>query len=108
MSKLEYRARPLVAFDPHNKDHRRYYADYVEHGGWGRCPLRFICPEDNGDNLPAMIKNSLIAWYVEREFGGGKLSRDRSEIMSRKADNLYKEAGKLRIESKALLKPRRK
>ena len=97
-----------MAFDPHNKDHRRYYADYVEYGGWGRCPLRFICPEDNGDNLPAMIKNSLIAWYVEREFGGGKLSRDRSEIMSRKADNLYKEAGKLRIESKALLKPRRK
>ena len=46
MSKLEYLARPLVAFDPYNKDHRRYYADYLESGGWGSCPVRFIFPED--------------------------------------------------------------
>jgi len=76
MSKLEYLARPLVAFDPHNKDHRRYYAEYLEYKGWGTCPVRFICTE-------------------------------RSDVLSRKADSLYKEAGKLRIESKALLKPRR-
>ena len=107
MSKLEYRARPLVAFDPHNKDHRRFYADYVEYGGWGRCPVRFICPEDNGDNLPAMIKNSLIAWYVEREFGGGKMSRERSKQLSQSADQKYREAGQLRKEAAALLKPRR-
>jgi hypothetical protein len=49
----------------------------------------------------------LLAYYVDREFGGGKLARERSDSLSRKADRLYKEAGKLRIESKALLKPRR-
>ena len=107
MSRLEYLARPLVAFDPNNKDHRRYYAEFLEFGGWGMCPVRFICPEDSGDNLPAMIQHSLIYFYVEREFGGGKLARERSNMMSRKADALYKEAGKMRIESKALLKPRR-
>ena len=108
MSRLEYLARPLVAFDPNNKDHRRYYAEFLERGGWGHSPVRFICTEDHGDNLPAMIQRMMVAYYVDREFGGGKLARERSDVMSRKADALYKEAGRLRIESKALLKPRRK
>ena len=107
MSKLEYLARPLVAFDPYNKDHRRYYAEFLEYGGWGRCPVRFVCPEDSGFDLPTMIQRSSISYYIDREFGGGKLAQDRSSALSRKADALYKEAGKLRIESKALLKPRR-
>ena len=107
MSKLEYLARPLVAFDPQNKDHRRYYAEYLEYKGWGMCPVRFICTEDHGDNLPAMIQRIMVDYYVDREFGGGKLAKERSDVLSRKADSLYKEAGKLRIESKALLKPRR-
>jgi hypothetical protein len=108
MSKLEFLARPLVAFDPYNKDHRRYYAEFLEYGGWGQCPVRFVCPEDTGFDLPTMIKNSLISYYIDREFGGGKLAQVRSSALSRKADALYKEAGKLRIESKALMKPRRK
>ena len=107
MSKLEYLARPLVVFDPNNKDHRRYYADYLESGGWGRCPVRFIFPEDNGDNLPSMIKNSLIAWYVQREFGGGKMAQERSRRLAESADRLYREAGQMRKESQSLLKPRR-
>ncbi len=96
-----------MAFDPHNKDHRRYYAEYLEYKGWGMCPVRFICTEDHGDNLPAMIQRIMVDYYVDREFGGGKLAKERSDVLSRKADSLYKEAGKLRIESKALLKPRR-
>ena len=107
MSKLEYLARPLVAFDPYNKDHRRYYAEFLERGGWGHSPVRFICTEDHGDNLPAMIQRMMVAYYVDREFGGGKLARERSDVMSRKADALYKEAGQLRKEATALLKPRR-
>jgi hypothetical protein len=107
MSKLEYLMRPLVAFDPYNKDHRRYYAEFLEYGGWGKCPVRFVCPEDTGFDLPTMIKNSLIGYYVDREFGGGKLAQERSQILDKTADELYKEAGRLRKESKALLKPRR-
>ena len=68
MSKLEFYARPLVAFDPANKDHRRYYLEYLEYGGWGKCPVRFICPDDTGQDLILMIKNALVGYYVEREF----------------------------------------
>lgn len=107
MSKLEYLMRPLVAFDPYNKDHRRYYAEFLEYGGWGRCPVRFVCPEDTGFDLPTMIRNSLISYYVDREFGGGKLAQERSNVLAKSADDMYKEAGRLRKESQALLKPRR-
>ena len=107
MSRLEYLARPLVAFNPSDKDHRRYYAEFLEYGGWGRCPVRFICPEDFGMDLPSMIKHSLIRYYVDREFGGGKLAKERSQALKQDADKLYKEAGQLRKEAQALLKPRR-
>lgn len=107
MSKLEYLARPLVAFDPYNKDHRRYYAEYLEYGGWGTCPVRFICPEDYGHDLPTMIQRALIGYYIDREFGGGKLAHERSQILGKTADEMYKEAGRLRKEAAALLKPRR-
>lgn len=107
MSKLEFLQRPLVAFDANNKDHRRYYADFMEYGGWGRCPVRFICPEDYGMDLPTMIKHRLIEYYIEREFGGGKLAQARAAAMSDTADKMYREAGQLRKEAQALLKPRR-
>jgi hypothetical protein len=107
MSKLEYLARPLVAFDPYNKDHRRYYAEFLEYGGWGRCPVRFVCPDDTGFDLPTMIKNRLIEYYVDREFGGNKLAQERSKSLSESADRMYREAGQLRKEAAALLKPRR-
>lgn len=107
MSRLEYLARPLVAFDPYNKDHRRFYAEFLERGGWGHCPVRFICPEDYGMDLPSMIKNSLIQYYIDREFGGSQLSKARSEALSKQADEMYKKAGQLRKESAALKTPRR-
>lgn len=107
MSKLEYLARPLVAFDPYNKDHRRFYAEFVEYGGWGSCPVRFICPEDYGMDLPSMIKNSLIQYYIDREFGGGKLATARSEALATSADELYRKAGMMRKEAAALKTPRR-
>ena len=107
MSKLEYLARPLVAFNPSNKDHRRAYAEFLEYGGWGMSPVRFICPDDHGMDLPSMIQHSLIQFYVEREFGGGKLAQARSNDMKEAADKMYKEAGRMRKEASSLLKPRR-
>jgi hypothetical protein len=69
VSKLEFYARPLVAFDPNNKDHRRWYYEFVEYGGWGKCPVRFICPNDIGHDLTIMIRNLLIEYYINKEFG---------------------------------------
>lgn len=107
MSKLEYLQRPLVAFDPNNKDHRRYYAEFLAYGGWGRCPVRFIVPEDIGMDLPSMIKNRLIEFYIGREFGGTDLTQARAEEIRRNADEMYKRAGKLRKEAELLKSPRR-
>jgi hypothetical protein len=69
MSKLEFYSRPLVGFDPSNRKHREYFADFLKYRGWGHCPVRFICPEDAGMDLPAMIKNQLMAYYMGKEFG---------------------------------------
>ena len=68
MSKLEYYSRPLVAFDPYKKEHRKYYAEFLEYGGWGRCPVRFICPDEVGMSLPDIIRQQLVCYYVEKEF----------------------------------------
>lgn len=67
MSVLHFKARPWTVFDPANKDHRRWYADFVNNGTWGRCPYRFIVPEDHGD-LITMCQRALIKYYVEKEF----------------------------------------
>jgi hypothetical protein len=63
-----------VAFDPNNKDHRRYYWEFMAFRGWGSCPIRFICTEDHGDNLPAMIQRIMVEYYVHKEFKNSKPS----------------------------------
>jgi hypothetical protein len=68
MSKLEFYARPLVAFNPANKEHRRWYHEFIQYGGWGSCPVRFICPADIGYDLTVMIRIELIDYYVKKEF----------------------------------------
>jgi len=68
VSRLEYLARPLVAFDASNKDHRRWYWEFMAYRGWGKCPVRFICTEEHGDNLPSMIQRMMVEYYVNREF----------------------------------------
>jgi hypothetical protein len=67
MSRLELFGRPYVVFDPEDKDHRAYYHAFVETGSWGKCPVRFVVPEDHGD-LVTMIQRSLIKYYVQKEF----------------------------------------
>jgi hypothetical protein len=71
VSRLELFGRPYVVFDPDNKDHRRYYYQFVETSSWGLCPVRFVVPEDHGD-LVQMIQRSLVAYYVSKEFNRPK------------------------------------
>jgi hypothetical protein len=72
MSRLEYYNRPLVAFDATNKEHRRFYYQFLKHNTWGLCPVRFICPEESGSDLVKMIQKQLIEYYVSQEFKGEK------------------------------------
>lgn len=68
MSKLDFIGRPWVAFDPNNKDHRRWFAEFQKSGTWGRTPVRFIVPDEDGDLL-TLCQRKLIRYYVDKEFG---------------------------------------
>jgi len=70
MSLLEYHARPLVAFDVTNKEHRRHFYNFLEYGGWGTCPVRFIVPNNTGLDLISVMQELLNGYYVNREFKG--------------------------------------
>jgi len=68
MSKLALFGRPFVVFDPNNKDHRRWFAEFNRDSSWKACPVRFVIDDDNGD-LVTMIQRKLIQYYVDKEFG---------------------------------------
>ncbi len=70
MSRLEYYNRPLVAFDPTNRQHRAYYHQFLITRAWGRCPVRFICPDEHGpEGLVGVIQRQLLEYYARKEFG---------------------------------------
>ena len=67
VSKLVFYGRPLIVFDASNREHRQFYFQFIETGAWGRCPYRFIVPDDQGD-LITMIQRKLITFYLNKEF----------------------------------------
>ena len=67
MSKLSYIGRPWTVFDPTNKEHRKWFAEFQHLSTWGKCPVRFVVADDHGD-LITMIQRSLVQYYVDREF----------------------------------------
>jgi hypothetical protein len=67
MSTLALHCRPFTVFDPADSQHRRWYSDFVQSGTWGRCPVRFVVTDDQGD-LITMMQRSLIRYYVSKEF----------------------------------------
>jgi hypothetical protein len=67
MSQLALHGRPWVVFNPTNKEHRTWYAEFVRTGTWGRCPVRFVVTDDRG-NLVTMIQQNLVKYYVNQEF----------------------------------------
>ena len=67
MSHLALHSRPFVVFDPANKDHRKWFAEFNHNAKWGTCPVRFVVEDDNGD-LVTTIQRRLIRYYVSREF----------------------------------------
>jgi hypothetical protein len=68
MSRLAFVGRPWVAFDETNRQHRKWYYEFVRYNTWGRCPVRFIVADDHGDLL-TMIKTKLNQYYTDKEFG---------------------------------------
>lgn len=68
MSLLQYFSRPLVAFDPANRQHRQWFHEFQVKRTWGHCPVRFIIPDETG-NLVTLCQRRLIDYYVGEEFG---------------------------------------
>jgi hypothetical protein len=79
MAVLEIHNRPWAVFDPHNREHRNHYAQFIKNGGWGHCPVRFVVPDGSRDLL-SMIGSSLVEYYIQREFhkNSRSLKRKRS------------------------------
>lgn len=57
-----------MAFDAHNKEHRKHYYAFRQTHSWGKCPVRFIVPDESGWDLISMIQRQLLEFYVDREF----------------------------------------
>lgn len=66
-NRLMMSSRPWVIFDAANKQHRQWFAEFQHKNTWGRCPVRFIITDDQGDLL-TMIQRKLIAYYTNKEF----------------------------------------
>lgn len=68
---LRHAHRPWVVFDPANKQHRRFYAEFLKYRTWGKCPVRFYIPDDAPGDLLLLIHNRLASYYTQKEFGKG-------------------------------------
>jgi hypothetical protein len=50
---------------------------FQQHRTWGHCPVRFICPEDNGMDVPGVITRQLMDYYLGKEFRKEQLDKDK-------------------------------
>jgi hypothetical protein len=82
MSQLALCGRPWTVFNPASKQHREWYHEFVKSNTWGRCPVRFVVPEDHGD-LITMMQRTLVKYYIEQEFAK-KQRRIKSEKVLQK------------------------
>lgn len=74
MSRLEFKCRPWIAFDPKEKQHRKWFAQFQAERSWGGCPVRFIVDDAHGD-LITLIQRKLIEYYTNKEFKIGETGR---------------------------------
>ena len=68
---LDRISRPVVVFDPSNKEHREHYATYVKTKTWGKSPVRFVIDDPTGasnTNIAYSIQRLISEYYVLQEF----------------------------------------
>lgn len=64
--------RPQTLFDVTNAEHRQAYFEYRKHNSWQKCKYQFVI-EDTYIDLPSMIDNKLVNYYLNNEFTTKKL-----------------------------------
>jgi len=77
MSHLTIALRPLVQFDPGNKNHRQWVSEFLQYQTWSRCPVRFIVLDDSASTF-SVVQRQLTEYYTEKEFG--KIKVDQQDI----------------------------
>lgn len=71
MSLLDHALRPIVLFDPEDREHRQHYNNFLVGGTWGKCPLRFAVEGDaQNNNLAYAMQRMLVEYYMAKEFKG--------------------------------------
>jgi hypothetical protein len=66
---LNHALRPVVLFNPSNKQHRQYYSNFLKEGSWGKCPVRFAVEGDaSNNNLAFAMQRMLTEYYIGKEF----------------------------------------
>ena len=68
MSVLKLYGRPYVCFDASNQEHRRYFAEFITNGTWGKCPVRFVIEDQGAADLVALMQRRVIEYYITSEF----------------------------------------
>ena len=81
MSRLAFYGRQWTVFDPYNKEHRQWFAEFQQRRSWSHCPVRFIVDDDHGDLL-TMIQRKLIEYYTDQEFGKEQVLKDLQKHLS--------------------------
>lgn len=66
MSILNTFRRPVVKFDVHNPDHRRWLGDFTKNRAWKDCPVHFST--EGAGNTVAQMQLKLLQYYTEKEF----------------------------------------
>ena len=82
MSLLTLRARPIVAFDVYNADHREYFREFSKRTSWGNCPVRFMAEDLNVD-LVTYISRKMLAYYITEEFKNENKRKIRTKSKSK-------------------------
>lgn len=66
-SKLDLFRKPVVAFNPEDKTHRKYWAIFLRDQSWNNIPVRFAFTE-NVHDIAFMINRQLTEYYITKEF----------------------------------------
>lgn len=66
MSILKTVERPMVKFDPNNKDHRQWLGEFTRTLSWKNCPVKFTT--SGSGNTVAQMQLKLLQYYTDREF----------------------------------------
>lgn len=64
---LNVASRPTIIFDPTERTHRRWYADFLTRRSWRHCPVQFYLEQEFSD-VPTMCQDKLSSYYLSREF----------------------------------------